>query len=278
MKRLLSRLIGIMLIAASITGMLFSLAGLAIVWRLEPRLTASSLSTIALLERTLVTTASGLDVASSSLSTAGGTITNLERTTRGAGGTIGGTIPLIESMADLTGEDLPATIRATQRSLAVVESSATVVDSTLRVLAALPLLLGAEYSPPVSLQASIADVSDSLDGLPASLIEMQTSLHTTADHLEKVEADLDEVAGGIGEIKTDVADAQVVISQSQAVITELRAGLETLRAGLPRWLRLIGLSISLILAWLGVAQFGLFTQGVEIIGRSRRPHINRDGP
>jgi len=278
MKPLLVRIAGILLIAASITGFLFSVAGLVIIWRLEPRLAASSLSTIALLERTLETTASGLEVASSSLSTANGTVANLEMTTRGAGGTIGGTIPLIESMADLAGEDLPVTVRATQQSLAVVESSATVVDSTLRVLAALPLLLGAEYSPPVSLQTSIAGVSDSLEGLPAALIEMRTSLHTTADNLERVEADMDKVAVGIGAIKTDLANAQAVISQYQGVIKELRASLEALRAGLPRWLRLIALSISLILVWLGVAQFGLLTRGLEMIGRSRRTRINRDGP
>jgi hypothetical protein len=65
-------------------------------------------------------------------------------------------------------------------------------------------------------------------------------------------------------------DAQGVVSRYQGVVASLQADMRTLRGELPSGLNLVAWGIALILIWLGVAQVGLLSQGLEMLGRSRR--------
>lgn len=269
MKQFLARLIGITLILGAILGLVFSIAGLVVVSRVEYQVTNRTLAGLNLLDRALVATADGLSVADESLREAEDTVASLETTTLGMSQTISDTIPLVDSVANLVGEDLPDSIGAAQTALAAAESSAQVVDDTLALLAALALLGGVEYAPPVPLHTSIAQVSDSLDSLPASFSEMQIGLDTTANNLARIETDIAGIADNIGQTDASLADARSVVAQYQAVVADLQAEVVTIREGLPRWLRLLRWGISLTLVWLGIAQLGLLSQGLEIIRRSQ---------
>jgi methyl-accepting chemotaxis protein len=268
-KQLLTRFVGFILVIGAILGLAFSIAGLVVVSRVERQVTARVLTGLDMLDRSLAATADGLSVADESLREAGDIVAATETATLGMSQTISDTIPLVNSVAALVGEDLPNSIGAAQTALDSAAASAKVVDDTLAVLATLAVLGGAEYAPPVPLHASIAQVSDSLDSLPASFSEMERGLNTTADNLARIETDVAGMADNIGQIDTSLAGAQSVIDQYQGVVRELQAELATIREGLPRWLHWLRWGISLTLVWLGIAQLGLLSQGLEMVVADR---------
>jgi uncharacterized YccA/Bax inhibitor family protein len=98
---------------------------------------------------------------------------------------------------------------------------------------------------------------------------MERGLNTTADNLARIETDVAGMADNIGQIDTSLAGAQSVIDQYQGVVRELQAELATIREGLPRWLHWLRWGISLTLVWLGIAQLGLLSQGLEMVVADR---------
>lgn len=270
MKRFLLRLGGLVLITAGASGLVFSLVALAFVARAQAGATTAILARIDLASQMLDATAEGLLVVSASLTKTQTTLDLLETTTEGVAKTLGENKPLIDRLATLAGEDLPASITATQRSLAGVEASAKVVDDTLAGLNSLPFISTLVYAPQVPLHTSLAEVSASLGTLSASFQQMQANLNTTGANLERVKTDIEAVARNIGAMDASLRDAQGVVSRYQSVVASLQADMRTLRGELPDWLNRVAWGIALILIWLGVAQIGLLSQGLEMLGRSRR--------
>jgi hypothetical protein len=267
MKQLLARLVGFILVIGAILGLILSIAGLVIVSSVENQVTTRIVAGLDLLDSALGSTADGLSVADKALVEAGDTVRSLETTTLGVSQTISDTIPLVDSVATLVGEDLPSSISAAQTALTAAESSAKVADDTLALLAALALLSGVEYEPPVPLHTGIAQISGSLDRLPAAFTEMERGLDTTSSNLARIETDVAWLSGSIGQIDTSLDDARSVVGQYQSVVVSLRAELASTRETLPRWLGWLRWGISLILVWLGIAQLGLLSQGLELVRR-----------
>ncbi len=269
MKQFSTRIIGYILIVGAILGLILSIAGLITVPRVEQQVTDRALAGLDLLDRALLATAEGLFIADEAVQEASDIVASVQTTTLGAAQAVGDTIPLVNSVAALAGEDLPNSITAAQRALGAAESSAKVVDDTLGVLATLARLGGVEYQPSVPLHASIAQVSDSLDSFSASFSDMENGLITSAENLTHIESDIAKMADSIGQIDANLASAQSVIGQYQDLVADLQAESATIRESLPRWLQLLKWGAWLTLIWLAIAQLGLLSQGLEMIRRSQ---------
>ncbi len=265
MKRLFIRVLGLVFVAGGVSGFIFCIAALVIMGRTGEQVTAGVMARVELVSRALDTTADGLSLADASLRKAQGTFSLMITATHSLAQSIGDNKPLVDSFATLAGEDLPATITATQTSLAAAQASAKLVDDTLSLLSALPFAQGLHYAPPVPLHTSLAEISHNLDGLSASFQKMQAGLHTTSGNLERVATDITNLADKMDEIAGSFVDAQGVIGRYQGVVAGLQADLLRLRSGLPGWLRLARWGISLVLVWLGIAQLGLLVQGLGLI-------------
>src|SRR5690606_30478432 len=118
-------------------------------------------------------TAQGLTVADQSLSESIASLEGLKITVEATAGTIRETTPLVETLADLMGEDLPSALESARTSLDAAQESARIIDGVLGALSFLP---GVNYNPPVPLNEALADVSDSISGLPESFAAMEESL------------------------------------------------------------------------------------------------------
>jgi len=266
--QLLTRVGGIVLIAAGVAGLIFSVVGLVVLARVEQRVEPVLMEQMELIDRTLAATADGLAVAETSLAQAVETTESLETTVAGVGQAIGDTGPMVESVADLLDEQLPATIKSTQDALMSVAASAKVVDDVLAVMTAIPFVGTDKYDPETPLQQSLEEVAASLDEIPNSLGAAQEGLTATSGNLEGLEEDFATMADNIGQIATSLESAQSVLVEYQLVVADLQTLAASVRQGLPEWLRLLRLAFSLVLIWLGIAQIGLLTQGWELIGRS----------
>jgi methyl-accepting chemotaxis protein len=267
MRRLVSRLAGALLIIAGIIGLGLSLAGLIVglpalgsaEQMLDRRLTD--------LDQALSAAADGLRIADDSLSGAAGTITAIETTVRSSGQAISDTLPTIDRIGILIGEDIPRTIRSTRQTLESARETARVADAILGAISRTGLL-GNVYNPEVPLNQAIQQVSDSLSPLPASLSGVRDRLTVTGANLRRIGANTEEVAEQIALINASFRDARRVIDQYQTLVTDLRTDLTALRAALPVWFGIARIMLAILALWFAVAQIALFAQGLTLWRRS----------
>jgi hypothetical protein len=269
LRWILLRLAGIALLLGGVAGLVFSIAGLIILDRLRDQVEIFVTEQIGLVDQALSTTADGLALAGTSLSQAQDTVGTLEQTMSGVGLGISDTIPMLDAIADLLGEQLPATIGTTQETLHSVATSAQVVDDVLTLITAIPFLGTARYSPDVPLHQGFEDVATSLDGITPSLQAAESGLAATHGNLQVLQQDFSAMSEDIGQVGTSLEDARSVLDQYQQIVHDLQGMLSTAQQSLPDWLAGVQVAVSLLLIWLGIAQLGLITQGWELIGRSR---------
>jgi hypothetical protein len=269
MKLVLKRLIGLVLIGTAVAGMLLCLAGLAGLWHVKPRVTAKLTAGLKLTGTTLETTAQGLDIVDLSLQTASASTAALDVALLTLAKSISDTVPLVDSLTALTGQDLPAIVIAAQTSLVTTQSSARIVDEVLRSVTSIPFFPGERYNPSVPLHVAFGQVSASLDDLSQSFAGMESSLKMTGANLGMVESEVHQMATQIRHIDTSLDEAEKVVGQYQALILKLRAQVEQIQAALPRWMNLLTWVLAVILVWIGIAQIGLLMQGLACVTHQR---------
>jgi hypothetical protein len=257
------RIIGITFIVAAIVGLLFSIAGVALVWVVKDPLTTNLLTTLDLISTTLEATSSGLTIADETISKAISDVTTIENTIQTASRAIGDSVPIIESLASLMSESLPDAIEATQTGLASVEDAARTIESTLRLVTSIPLLPLESYDPDVSLVNALGDVSSSLDPIPDSMIEMENSLNTTKGNMTMIAAQANIISRSIGDLKTSLYELQLVLDQYLNVFSTLQERIDSIYNNLPTIVNVSAWITTFIFIWLGIAQLGLLTQGLE---------------
>jgi methyl-accepting chemotaxis protein len=257
------KVIGITFIVAAIFGLIFSLAGIVLVWGVKTPLTENLVSTLDLIDTTLEATSSGLTVVDDTLTSTVSDLTSLENTVQTAGKGVDDSVPMVESLSTLLSENIPQAINATQTGLSSLQAAAGTVESTLQLLTSIPFLPIEGYDPEISFSAALEDVSQSLDAIPQSLSEMETTLNKTEGNLVMLAAQVNIIARNISELKSSLYEIQLVVDQYQDVISTVQEKLETFRENLQMGITVTAWIFTIIFVWLGIAQVGLLTQGLE---------------
>ena len=273
MKRTLTGILGIVLILAGLAGLVFAGLGMVVVGRAEQQIETRLMEQVGMMDRALAATADGLVVADATLTQVTAAASGLEMLASSMGEAIDGTTPTLDAVAEMVGEQLPATIKVTQDTLAGIVETAQIVDDLMSLVTSIRLLGLERYDPEVPLSTGVMEVASSLDGIPRSLIQAQEGLVTASDGLDSMQEEVTGLAGEVGKITTTLEGSRTVIQEYQAVVADMQAMVAMVQQGLPDWLRWARWGLWLMLIWLGVAQLGLITQGWELLARSRR---NRD--
>lgn len=259
------RIIGITFIVAAIVGLIFSLAGVVFVWVVREPVTQNIISTVDLIDTTLEATSQGLTVADDTLTQAITDLGTLESTIQTAADTLDDSVPMVETLTDLTSESLPGAIEATQTGLSTAQDAARSIESTLRLISSIPFIPIESYQPEVSFTEALQDVSSSLETLPETLLSMEESLNTTKGNLALMAAQVRDISGNIGDLVNSLYKVQLVVSQYQDVIRTLLVRVESFRVNLSTIINVSAWLFTVIFIWLGIAQLGLLTQGLERI-------------
>jgi hypothetical protein len=266
MRGLFNKIVGILLIVASLIGLVFSIGGVVVLQRLKPNLTAGMVNGVKLIGATMGTTAQGLEVTQKSLKSSLDSISALQTTVKTTATTLGSIQPLIDDISILMEDELPKTIRATQQSLTTAQESAAVIDTVLITLSAIPLI-GIPYNPEVSLPTALGDVAKTMEGLPEKFIAMKKNLENTGDNLQVVEADLETVAVTIGDIQSGVGQYDSVLKGYQDSLAQVQKQLDGLVKNMPVYINMLVIALTVFLVWMAIAQLGLLTQGWELMHR-----------
>ncbi len=266
MKRATFSFLGILLIAASLSGMAISVFGIVGLWRIEADIKTSMDDTLALLDTALQTTSDGLGIAAQSLEQADDSLGLLADTIRTTGKSVEETLPLIDALSTVTTQDLPQTIATSQQAIQSARVSANVIDGAMRTLSAIPLLGITGYNNTAPLSASLAELSRSLNPISTSLASIEEPLAASKGNLSAIGASSAEIAANVADIQTSLSQAREVTGQYQGLVETLLQQVVKARQNVPATLDRVAWFLTIALAWLGVAQIGLMMQGLEMLG------------
>ena len=258
----LRRTIGFLIILTSIAGIAFTVYLGFRVWLSKSYVTDNLLSNLSLAEE-MVSTSSDMLVlvdntlvtASSELDIVGESLLTLTNTIHDAG-------PLVDSLQTLTGNDLPATIEATQKSLDTAQQSAEIIDNLLRTISRIPFFPGDPYNPEIPLSDSLGQISASLDSITPSMKSIQSDLVSTQDDIAEINTYLTEISNSAAQIQQNLSDAQVILNDYQDQFLKVESRLNKAKVETPSWVSRIVSAMIFLLAWFGIAQLALLFQGI----------------
>ncbi len=265
----LRRYFGVLLMIAAVAGLVLSIIGLVAIWRFRPALTQTVLEGLSTAEQTLAATQDGLTAVSQLVETARGDVGALQKTIDALASTIHQINPLLDSVAGLADQDVPAMVDATQTALESARSSALFIDNFMQALASIPLLETGIYKPEKPLNTAIGEVITSLDAVAPSLSTISGSLKEGKKNLGTAEEELRKISDATGSLGDSLGDARDVLERYQQTTTGLKQQVQSAQAGAAGWITGAAWVGSLALGWLMLAQLGLGAQGYDML-RSRR--------
>lgn len=163
MRRAVFSLLGLLLIVTALAGIAISASGIVILWQVERSIKAGANETLTLLATTLQTTSDGLAVAARSLTQTDSALISLTTAIETAGDSVDETLPLIDTLTNVTTREIPRTITTSQQALRSAQASAQIIDTTLATLTSLPLINVRGYDSSRPLSRSLADLARSFD-------------------------------------------------------------------------------------------------------------------
>jgi hypothetical protein len=148
-----------------------------------------------------------------------------------------------------------------------MQKSAKFLDDFLTGLNNFTFGLTAQYKPDIPLNVTIGQASASLDAVPSDLETMQGQLKDTAANFEALQKDTDQLAADFARIKTNLSDATTVVNDYQQIVKESQDRLNAVRSRVRAWIRIAAWASTAFMVWLLLAQFSLFTQGLDLLNR-----------
>ena len=258
-----SRFIGSLLILTAVFGWLLSLAWIAGLWYVRPAVTGAAVAMMDTAAVSLEASQQLLVIVDDSLTQADASLGQINSMLSEFSLVMGSTSEVLHNVSVILENDLPAVINGTIQGLKGLEQTTLLVDNTLNLLSAIPFFGGDRYRPEVPLNQSVAQISRDLSELPDSISDIGTQLNQTSDSLEPIPATLDDLVRELTQVKTSLTEAERVLGQYDQVISGTLTQITTLRESLPRFIDGVFIAVTLLAAWIALAQIGLFTQGME---------------
>jgi hypothetical protein len=264
-------IIGLLGVVLSIGGVVYSGRAVdAVVAVLDDTLglTGDSLATV---EDTLALARGTINDVNSSLVTVGETADSLAKT-------IADTQPLLEEVAQITGEDAPNSIESVQAAIPAVAEVAGVIDDTLLTLNNFKIEeeilgfqlnydLGVNYAPTVPFDETVSGLGTSLDGLPDRLRELEPSLTTANENLGLVSDNIYVVSEDLAVINGRVAEVEPLLGDYIGIVQNINSTIGTTQGTIQSQAGNAKLALQVLFAWLGFLQFSLLYLGWDLMTR-----------
>ncbi len=270
----LSRFLGFTLILGAIAGLIFSGWAITSIWRIKEPFTDRLELDLTLLNTSLAATEEGITIAQDTLEQISISLVTVQDGLTSMAGTLADTGPLLNSFSTVLGDDLPATLEATQTSLNSAQTSATLIDDLLETITSIRILGLQRYAPATPLHIALEDVSTSLNSLPDSLADIETGLTTTSRNTSVIAADLLVMVERVEILDENLQQTRLVLDDYQEIVGELQERTTNLQKNVSSWIDQAAVLTSAMLVWLAVTQLGLMSQGIFLMTGLNVPDKN----
>jgi methyl-accepting chemotaxis protein len=253
--------LGALLTLIAIIGIIFSLFGIAITWYMKPKIQSTVYLLIDSIDQIMINTEAGIVVLDGALEGAAENLDIISATLDNLNSTIDSISVSLGSSADLIGGDLRLTIIDTQTALSSAASSAVLIDNTLRIIAALPLM--PDYRPDVPLSISLEQVSESLDDVPESFLNIEQYIRETDDGMLQLKTDVTQLSSDIRTYENDLVDTRAILTEYDLILDDLREQLSNFRSYTATFLLVVSILSTGGFFLLGIAQVTTLQQAAN---------------
>lgn len=259
MKPFISRLAHFTRILAAFSGCLISIIAICFIWIVEPSIEKTIRDGSQAAQVTLLTTTDLLDIIQETLSTADSSIVLVETTLSDTGSMLSTSSEAMSRLSGTMQDQFVPVLENTRLALVSVQNSASVVDSTLRVLSYVPFI-GPRYNPELPLGESIGQVAKSLEPVPESLDQMATDLEKTAANFDTLRSDIHNAKVNILGLKANLQQSKEIIDRYRSIMRDLQDKLDVYSQQSIQTMRIALIISTAFFAWLLFTQAGLLYQ------------------
>ncbi len=263
MNRFLPRLTAVILVLTALGGIALSAAGILIVQKARPLALAWGQQSITAGRETLQTLDDTLTVAQDSLAVASAGLTEVNRALSTSAETLSDAQPTLDEFKTLLDENIPQTVEDTQNALYAAQQDAILIERSLALLTAIPLLPGEPYDPEQSLSESLGEVAYALGNIPDSTEQISGDLDVTKSNLALLQVSLMSISLQLDDVQHNLGDAAQLLPRYRTLINRLDARLGALEKRLPAWIDFAATALTVLLVWMGLTQIGLLLQGLD---------------
>jgi hypothetical protein len=253
--------LGALLTLIAIIGIFFSLFGIAITWYMKPKIQSTVYLLIDSIDQIMINTEAGIVVLDGALQGAADNLDIISATLDNLNSTIDSISVSLDSSADLIGGDLRLTIIDTQTALSSAASSAVLIDNTLRIIAALPLM--PDYRPDVPLSISLEQVSESLDDVPESFLNIEQYIRETDEGMLQLQTEVTQLSNDIRTYENDLFDTRAILTEYDLILDDLREQLSNFRSYTSTFLLVASILSTGGFFLLGIAQITTLQQAAN---------------
>lgn len=269
---------GLVLLIIGLVGVLLSVGGVIYSGRAVDTVVAALKDTLGLTGDSLATVEDTLTLARGTLGDVNASLVTVEITADSLAKTIEDTQPLLEEVAQITGEDAPDSIESVQQAIPAVAEVAGVIDDTLLTLNEFKIDqeilgfrlnydLGVNYQPEVPFDDTVSDLGRSLDGFPDRLRELEPSLTAANENLGLVSENIYAVSDDLAIINGRVADVDPLLGEYIDIVQNINSTIATTQNSILAQAGNARLALQIVLAWMGFLQFSLLYLGWDLLTR-----------
>ena len=232
-----------LLIAAGIVGMIASLIGIIVVWMLLDDLGDGVDQSIELTTETLGTLDESLVLADNLTATVLTSSATLDTTIARLATSVDETSTVLDSFAQLSGEELPESIDGVVEGIDNLRGVADSIDATLRAVSAIGLT---SYNPEENFSDTLGTIRDNLAPTATELREISPDLDALSTTVSDSTADLDQLSTDLATLRTDLDTIDPLIDDYRERVEEAQTLASNTSADLGRD-RALAKTVSLIL-------------------------------
>jgi len=255
---------GGMIVFLSVIGMLMALSlGVGALTSRLPLIEFSSKLGLSIQE-TLSTTSSGLQLINQSLDEVDASFDELQSSLKTLETSIAGLSPFLKDLSELIGTDMASITSEGAITLKSASESSKLIDSTLQMLARIPLLR-LDYVPEVPLHVTLENLSGDISSLSPLLEQITGDLKQSAGDIELLGEDVGALTVQTAEIKASLADAAPILESYQKILSDLQADTDSLFTNMPIYVNIACIALAAFALWAFFSQLMRFLEGLDML-------------
>lgn len=262
------KFLAVLLISTAVLGWLISLSGLVLLWASYRPVRQTVTEVLEVTSGALQVSSQTIVLLENSLVQAEESLAEVYTTLNGFSVVMETTAGVLEGVSQVLGDEFIRILRDTSTGMQGLERTSRLIDNTLAFISSIPFFGGSQYQPEVPLAESVASIRRDLEGMPTALEQVSTQLKDTADGLQPLPAAMSNLTAQLAGIQNNLSQTRRQLDEYQAIIDSYQSKLERLKTILPAVMSGLYAGISILLVWIGLAQIGLFTQGLERLGKT----------
>ncbi|HSM58794.1 MAG TPA: hypothetical protein VK879_21750 [Candidatus Sulfomarinibacteraceae bacterium] len=270
------RVLGIVMVAIGLSGIILSVAGLIAGHRFVDAIGAGLQTNLTLTVESLETVKETLILTKATVRQLDQGLSAVQETADNVSVAIDDTRPLLQQASIVTTQEIPQSIEAFQEAMPALREVASTIDDTMRTLDSfnversilgIPLSfdLGVEYNPEVPFDESVDQIGESLEGVPEQLRSLEEHIDLTGRNLQAISRNVSDIARNLGAINTIITDVEPLLDDYIAIITELSDSARQSRLMLQRQMDQVKIAVTIVMVWFGLTQVAPLYLGWELL-------------